>query len=102
MSTSTAYSSVPTMPARATLPALRATNRSPKPVSNSSSTGTRVAIKLRDAAEYRTSMGPNGLLYLDVVVPESMRRERETASQGWSSVAPSTSTSSSRARSSRR
>jgi hypothetical protein len=54
-----------------------------------SSQGTRVAIKLRENAEYRTQMGPNGLLYVDVVVPESMRRARETAEQSWSSVAPS-------------
>jgi type IV pilus assembly protein PilQ len=58
-----------------------------------SSQGTRVAIKLRENAEYRTQMGPNGLLYVDVVVPESMRRARETAEQSWSSVAPSSSSS---------
>lgn len=55
------------------------------------STGARVAIDLREAAEYTVTRSSTGLIYVDIPVPERMRRERESAEQGYSAVSPDSS-----------
>jgi type IV pilus assembly protein PilQ len=57
-------------------------------------TGTRVAINLRRSVEYQTQRGAGNLLYVDIAIPEDMRRDRELALQGFTASAPSTPASS--------
>lgn len=56
----------------------------------STSTGVRVAISLRESSEWGVQAGPDGLVYIDVDVPQSMQDDRNLARQGFSTVAPST------------
>ena len=57
-------------------------------------TGARVAVNLRTSAEWNVRAGPDGLIYVDVSVPADMLEDRKLADQGFSSVAPSTPSSS--------
>lgn len=52
------------------------------------STGSRVAISLRSDADWEVQTSPDGLIYVDVTVPESMKEDRALAAQGFSVVSP--------------
>jgi type IV pilus assembly protein PilQ len=51
--------------------------------------GARVAINLRSSASWNIRPGEDGLLYVDIDVSDTMRKDRAVASQGFSAVAPS-------------
>ena len=56
----------------------------------STSTGVRVAISLRESSEWAVKAGPDGLVYIDVDIPQTMKDDRDLARQGFSAVSPST------------
>ncbi|MCP4808903.1 MAG: type IV pilus secretin PilQ [Proteobacteria bacterium] len=56
----------------------------------STSTGVRVAISLRESAQWSVNAGPDGLVYVDIDIPQTMKDDRDLAKQGFSAVAPST------------
>ncbi len=53
------------------------------------SSGARVAISLRSDAQYSAVIDDQGLIAVDVVIPERMLTERATAEQEYSTVSPS-------------
>lgn len=55
------------------------------------STGTRVSINLRRSTDYTARRVNESLIYVDVKVPDEMKAERDTARQGFTAAAPSTS-----------
>ena len=52
------------------------------------SSGARIAINLRGNPEYSVSQSADGFLFVDIVIPESMRQEQESARQAAVSVSP--------------
>ncbi|MEC8380772.1 MAG: type IV pilus secretin PilQ, partial [Myxococcota bacterium] len=52
------------------------------------SSGARIAINLRGNPEYSVSQSDDGFLFVDIVIPESMRQEQESARQTSVSVSP--------------
>lgn len=54
------------------------------------SSGARVAISLRSSTSWNVRPGEDGLVYVDIDIPESMKNDRKLARQSGFSAAPST------------
>jgi len=52
--------------------------------------GARVAITMRTSSSWNVRPGDDGLVYVDIDVPETMKEDRALAKQGFNAVAPST------------
>ena len=52
--------------------------------------GARVAITMRSSSSWNVRPGEDGLVYVDIDVPTTMKEDRALAKQGFNAVAPST------------